>query len=485
MSDLDRLLKLAGREAQQVAQSPAVDREMKEAVGDASEVFYRMQDEFAGGEADGAHKVLIDELVRYLSGDQLEDFVDDFNRHYDLVGDMDESSMSDEEKEKAMKRAMQSADEPERGEKRKKVSVSKAPWESLEEELEDTFVGINTETGDFESGLSHKEVTSGRFTHMLPDGATYFDPDTAEELVGAPDEEMEAMGWEKVMSSKSTDSTKTFKTPYGKVDANWDSNAGEFGDFDAEDKQLRNIMMNMADDFGSVDHDNVKAFVQAAMKKRKGMQESNIVKEASDTFVGINTETGDFESGLSSAEVTSGRFTHMLPDDTTYFDPDTAEELVGAPDEEMEAMGWEKVMPKLNDDADRLRKLAGLSVESEELEESSCGCCGNDPCDCASDCGCKTESVNEAPTMDTTQMVIMMKNAGLSEEAIQTKLTEWANSPADASELEQTSHGEAYDFAQNVNLSLKRYLDAQDMKVQVSEHTVENMKSLYESKKNK
>ena len=340
MSDLDRLLKLAGREAQQVAQSPAVDREMKEAVGDASEVFYRMQDEFAGGEADGAHKVLIDELVRYLSGDQLEDFVDDFNRHYDLVGDMDESSMSDEEKEKAMKRAMQSADEPERGEKRKKVSVSKAPWESLEEELEDTFVGINTETGDFESGLSHEEVTSGRFTHMLPD-------------------------------------------------------------------------------------------------------------------------------------------------DTTYFDPDTAEELVGAPDEEMEAMGWEKVMPKLNDDADRLRKLAGLSVESEELEESSCGCCGNDPCDCASDCGCKTESVNEAPTMDTTQMVIMMKNAGLSEEAIQTKLTEWANSPADASELEQTSHGEAYDFAQNVNLSLKRYLDAQDMKVQVSEHTVENMKSLYESKKNK
>ena len=136
----------------------------------------------------------------------------------------------------------------------------------------DTFVGINTETGDFESGLSHEEVTSGRFTHMLPDDTTYFDPDTAEELVGAPDEEMEAMGWEKVMPSTSTDSTKTFKTPYGKVDANWDSNAGEFGDFDAEDKQLRNIMMNMADDFGSVDHDNVRDFVKAAMKKRRSMK---------------------------------------------------------------------------------------------------------------------------------------------------------------------------------------------------------------------
>jgi hypothetical protein len=69
-------------------------------------------------------------------------------------------------------------------------------------ESEGTFVGINTKTGDFEFGLSHEEVTSGRFTHMLPDDETYFDPDTAEELVGAPDEEMEAMGWEKLPTSE-------------------------------------------------------------------------------------------------------------------------------------------------------------------------------------------------------------------------------------------------------------------------------------------
>ena len=67
---------------------------------------------------------------------------------------------------------------------------------------EGTFVGINTKTGDFEFGLSHEEVTSGRFTHMLPDDETYFDPDTAEELVGAPDEEMEAMGWEKLPTNE-------------------------------------------------------------------------------------------------------------------------------------------------------------------------------------------------------------------------------------------------------------------------------------------
>ena len=55
-----------------------------EAVGDAAEAFYQLQDEFAGEEARGAHKVLIDELVRYLSVDQLEDFVADFRRHYDM-----------------------------------------------------------------------------------------------------------------------------------------------------------------------------------------------------------------------------------------------------------------------------------------------------------------------------------------------------------------------------------------------------------------
>ena len=67
------------------AQAKALDvaeESVEEAVGDSAECFYNMQDEFAGEEASGAHKVLIDELVRYLSGDQLEDFCDDFKRHH-------------------------------------------------------------------------------------------------------------------------------------------------------------------------------------------------------------------------------------------------------------------------------------------------------------------------------------------------------------------------------------------------------------------
>jgi hypothetical protein len=53
-----------------------------EAVGDSAECFYDLQDEYCGEQCPSMpHKVLIDELVRYLSGDQLQDFCDDFRRH--------------------------------------------------------------------------------------------------------------------------------------------------------------------------------------------------------------------------------------------------------------------------------------------------------------------------------------------------------------------------------------------------------------------
>ncbi len=96
------------------------------------------------------------------------------------------------------------------------------------------------------------------------------------------------------------------------------------------------------------------------------------------------------------------------------------------------------------------------------------------------------EEISEAPTMDTTQLVNMMKNAGLSEEAISEKLNEWANTPEGAAEEEATSHGEPYEnFAQSVNLSLKKYLDAESMKVGIKEHTVEDLKEAYKAKKSK
>ena len=80
-----------------------------------------------------------------------------------------------------------------------------------------------------------------------------------------------------MQDDKEDDASKTFKTPYGKVTANWDFNSQEYGDFDVEDDQLQDIMMSTwADDFGPVDHDNLRDFIKAAMKKRKGMGESAV-----------------------------------------------------------------------------------------------------------------------------------------------------------------------------------------------------------------
>ena len=94
------------------------------------------------------------------------------------------------------------------------------------------------------------------------------------------------------------------------------------------------------------------------------------------------------------------------------------------------------------------------------------------------------EELEESPTMDTTQLITLLKNSGLSEEKIKTKLDEWANTPAGAAEEEATSHGEPYEnFAQSVNLSLKRYLDAEDMKVGLKEHKVEDIKEAYKKSK--
>jgi hypothetical protein len=98
--------------------------------------------------------------------------------------------------------------------------------------------------------------------------------------------------------------------------------------------------------------------------------------------------------------------------------------------------------------------------------------------------GAPTEEISEAPTMDTTQLITLLKNAGLSEEKIKTKLDEWANTPAGAAEEEATSHGEPYEnFAQIFKLSLKRYLDAEDMKVGLKEHKVEDIKEAYKKSK--
>ena len=98
--------------------------------------------------------------------------------------------------------------------------------------------------------------------------------------------------------------------------------------------------------------------------------------------------------------------------------------------------------------------------------------------------GCGAQGFNQGLNLRDSGLNVAY---ALRKEAIEEKLNEWANTPSPemAGEQEPTAHGDAYDFAQSVNLSLKRYLDAEDMKVGLKEHKVEDIREAYEAKKNK
>ena len=94
MSDINRILALSGLAQNGINMRAAVsdvdesiekDNEMAEAVGDSAEPFYKLQDDFCGGESPShAHRAFIDEIARWMTGDQVADFVEHIRRHYDM-----------------------------------------------------------------------------------------------------------------------------------------------------------------------------------------------------------------------------------------------------------------------------------------------------------------------------------------------------------------------------------------------------------------
>jgi hypothetical protein len=115
-----------------------------EAVGDSAECFYDLQDEFCGEECPSTpHKALIDELVRYLSGDQLQDFCDDFRRHHMAEAVVDEAEIdeADIDEDNAFNSA--AADAAKRGDshftfngKKYPVKMDKATANDLTDDIE-------------------------------------------------------------------------------------------------------------------------------------------------------------------------------------------------------------------------------------------------------------------------------------------------------------------------------------------------------------
>ena len=426
MSDLERILKLAGSQAT-VEQTPspapeATQREMKpvaqEAVGEFAEPIYDLIDMHFEGDC----QPVFDDLVRYLSGDQIEDFVADFRRNHDLndMGDdMDEAQQLNASDYKC-----------------------EDCGDTMHEPTTDCSHDCNDETGSWWKDENGNGV-----------------PDSLEE---APNEGNEFSG--ELAKAKAA---------------------------------------------------NKKEF-EVDGKKYKVESEEAVTEGDVPEYACINTETGAF--GYCNKDELHN-FTHMMPSsEFTYFEPQD-NNFQDMDDEMADQEGWTKIA-SMESDMNRLKELSGLEEaqsqaqkdafakmlaskkgakkddeddKDDKVEEAviteKCGTCGCDMdhpkpgCDCDSH---KKENIEEAPTMDTTQLINLMKNSGLSEEKIKEKLDEWANTPAGAAEEEATSHGEPYEnFAQSVNLSLKRYLDAEDMKVGLKEHKVEDIKEAYKTSKNK
>ena len=219
----------------------------------------------------------------------------------------------------------------------------------------------------------------------------------------------------------------------------------------------------------------------ARIAKRNQQDDAELEKEYQSNRQRKKRLTKDLVSNNPASE-----FSHMYKKEETDLDE--------APNEGNEFSGEHK---KAKDAGKDEFEVGGKKYKVEAIDEAddpdyskdNLELC--DHCDMPKDeCECdhtneSLEVVEESPTMDTTQLITLLKNSGISEDQIASRLKvieeEVGNTPEGVGETEPTVHGsdDNYNFAQAVNLSLKRYLDAADMKVQVSEHTKENLTAKY------
>ena len=411
---------------------PGEYESVEEAVGDFAEPIYAVLDEL------GDSSIVLDNLIRFLDGDTIEDFVDDFRRHHDMPkrGEAEESVTEAEGRRviKVNKNIDLAGDSIYQGEKRgEEVTYKTFVHEITINTDEDGYMSVTvkhegpwtiyTDSG-FEEEISGIIGTPVSFSEqgMQDDGMAHLEGEeetkqesTMEEL----DRILKIAGVQKAPVAEETleeecgcDDPKC-DDPKMHEDDKVDEGRKPFpGEYDYTDEKYMD-----ADGTPKSDDDDDKK------KKKEKAKES--VEEAKKELDEEPNEGNEFAHELKKAR--------------------------DAGKDEFEVDG----------------KKYKVKKESAETDE---------------------EVVAEAPTMDTTQLINLLKNSGLSEEAINKKLDEWANTPAGVGEVEPTQHAgeDNMDFAQAVNHRLKRYLDAHDMKISVNEsHSKEGMKAKYEAHKNK
>ena len=523
MSDLDRLLKLSGQKAQSQTQE-TTERKFKEAVGEFAEPIYQLCDEVG---CDPDHPIFA-ELVRYMSGDQIKDFVADYRRHHDMndvnvVDDNDPRYADDENlpkdesveptepsKEEGNKFSGELAKAKEDGEDEfevdgEKYKVKKEEFSGeLEEKAKPDFADIDGDGDEKESmkkaakdkEAKEESVEEGK---LNPGLQAYLDKKKGKESDDKEDDKedkkesveenedwvreanrIKELAGIKTISDIPTEELPTEEAPVEeapiqegsktmKVDKLVPLAMDSIWDKEKENpKQVKvsSISINNPYEPGGYMDDEEDDSYRSVNVEHDGpwtIYTDSGFEKAISQMVGFEvdfTEQGMQEDGMASMEgmmndnIKSEAFANYKP---TRF----------------------KDMPKGMNEGD---KEITRGTGKKDLEKSLDKLYGPKKGEK------KEETIEEAPTMDTTQLITLLKNAGLTEEQIKQRVDEWANTPAvGASEDKETSHGEPYEnFAQSVNLSLKRYLDAEDFKVQgLKEHKVEDIKEAYKKSKNK
>ena len=504
MSDLDRILKLAGHGI--IAQSSApTDRQMKaEAVGEFADPILDLCDQLG---CDSDHPVL-GELIRYLDGDTIKDFVADFRRHNDM-NDVEEAQIDEEpnegnaftgaqqgkkkgEKFKVAGKEFTKEDDvttegtwavpetPEQIEKLKEIMSAPLPLGEDgdnaadimygilgDDELFDEFHSMSVDLGpdaDGRPAIQARLVELGLMEEPLEEG---------------PGSKSKGQtGWERQENKADKMHGMGRNNPNDPGDDNWEKdNAARVA---ADDRQT--------DAYHARKKKHQSIYKKSGSNPAGEFSESEIT-EASGVCEACGCKIDAPKEGCRCTHDShdasgSNWISETISDEAKEKAQDRAKNYESPRGEKKKKVSVAKA-PWDKEDLDEAQSPAQKAAFAKMLASKGGKKDDKSGEEEMSDDADDKKELDESPTMDTTQLINLMKNSGISEEKIKTKLDEWANTPDGAAEEEATSHGDPYEYAQSVNLSLKRYLDAEDMKVGITEHKVEDIKEAYKNAKNK
>ena len=487
MSDLDRLLKLSGMNAQNQTQETD-NREFKEAVGEFAKPIYDLIDELGAD----ANNPVLDELIRYMSGDQIKEFVADFRRHHEMNDTEESVEPTEPSTEEGNKFSGELAQAKKDGEDEFEVDGEK--YKVKKEEFIDDL-----EEDDLEEITDKQKTLPPALQKAIKD---------KEEKEAKKDESVEEI---EEATGKCEDCGCIIDNPKPGCDCPNDAHDASQDNWVKEANRLRELSgMSSIEEETPVEEvpveevpaEETPAEEAPVQEANKSIPVNKLIPLAGDSIwdkegenpkqvkVDSITIMNPYEDGgyMNDEEDDSYRSVTVEHDGPWDIYTDSGFEKaiselvgfeVGFTEQGMQEDGLASMEGMMNDS---IKSEAFANYKPNRFKDMPKGMNEEDKVEK------EEETIEEAPTMDTTQLITLLKNSGLTEAEIKQRVDEWANTPeVGASEDKETSHGEPYEnFAQSVNLSLKKYLDAEDFKVGLKEHKVEDIKEAYKkSKKDK